>query len=236
MHRHMVKEEINKVIRLLTQAYGNKKWKLNHDPLAVLVQTILSQNTSDRNSDRAFLALKNAFGSWDSVTSAESGHIAAIIKSGGLAEVKAKYIKQALTEIKRKHGKLALDFLNKFALEEARNWLIQLPGVGIKTTNCVLLFSLGMPALPVDTHVFRVSKRLGLIGKKMTIGKAHTVLENMVPPEVIYKFHVLLIEHGRKICKAQIPICEQCVLVGMCPAKNQYLEQEISGIKKLPLP
>ena len=213
----MTGESITKIVRLLTQEYGNREWKLNRDPVSVLVQTILSQNTSDRNSDRAFLALKNTFASWDSIARARIDRIAAEIKSGGLAEVKARYIKQALEEIESKHGKLELDFLRKFTLEEARSWLMQLQGVGMKTANCVLLFSLGMPALPVDTHIFRLSKRLGLIDKKTSIGQAHRLLESMVPPELTYKFHVLLIEHGRKICKAPLPLCERCILRQMCP-------------------
>lgn len=222
----MVKGKIKRIIQLLTQAYGNKEWKLNNDPVAVLVQTILSQNTSDRNSDRAFSALKKTFASWDNVASAKIDVIAAIIKSGGLAETKAGYIWQSLTEIKNRHGRLELTFLKKFTREEARYWLLQLPGVGQKTANCVLLFSLGMPALPVDTHVFRVSQRLGLIDKKISIDRAHTVLENMVPPEMIYKFHVLLIEHGRKICKAQCALCEECILSRIC---LYYHEQRNSG-------
>lgn len=213
----MTEGKITKIVGLLTQEYGNREWKLNRDPVSVLVQTILSQNTSDQNSDRAFSALKNTFRSWENIAGARIDQIATEIKSGGLAEVKARYIKQALKEIKSKHGKLELDFLRKFTLEEARSWLMQLQGVGMKTANCVLLFSLGMPALPVDTHIFRMSKRLGLIDKETSIDQAHRLLESMVPPELTYKFHVLLIEHGRKICKAPLPFCERCILRQICP-------------------
>jgi endonuclease-3 len=229
----MARGKINKIIELLTQEYGNKEWKLNRDPVSVLVQTILSQNTSDRNSDRAFLSLKNTFAGWRSVARAKIDRIAGEIKGGGLAEAKARYIKQALIEIESKQGKLELDFLKELTPEEARRWLMQLSGVGMKTANCVLLFSLGMPALPVDTHIFRLSKRLGLIDEKTSIDQAHRLLEKMVPPELMYKFHVLLIEHGRKICKAPRPLCKQCILRQMCPYYNEQKRLSLkAGIKK----
>ena len=190
-------------------------------PLNVLVQTILSQNTSDTNSRRAFKSLLASFPRWEDVASADVYQIANAIKGGGLGEIKAKYIKQALGEIQRKRGRLELDFLNKLPLGEARDWLTQLPGVGTKTANCVFLFSLGRPALPVDTHVYRVAMRLGLIDAKTTVAKAHKRLESLVPADKVYLFHVLMIEHGRKVCKAQRPRCFNCVLNRHC----QYFRQ-----------
>ncbi len=182
----------------------------------VLIQTILSQNTSDANSGRAFRSLKASFPRWEDVASADVNEIADVIRSGGLAEIKAGRIKQALTEIQQQRGRLELDFLNDLPLDEAREWLKRLPGVGTKTANCVFLFSLRRPALPVDTHVYRVAKRLGIIDDKTTVEKAHRLLENLVPPEKVYPFHVLMIEHGRKVCKALRPRCDDCALNSLC--------------------
>jgi len=139
------------------------------------------------------------------VAGASIRQITGAIKSGGLGEVKAKYIKQALGEIKQRRGGFDLDFLRQLSLEEARNWLLALPGVGMKTASCVLLFSLGVPALPVDTHVFRVTRRLGLLGLGVNVERAHRLLEKLVLANEVYEFHILLIEHGRKVCKARNP-------------------------------
>lgn len=214
----MNKGKIKHIIKLLTVEYGKREWRAGESPIEVLVRTILSQNTSDRNSGRAFEALLASFGDWKAMANASTGEIANSIKIGGLEEVKARYIKQVLAEIQRRQGSLSLDFLKQLPLEEARDWLKQLPGVGTKTASCVLLFSFGASALPVDTHVFRVAKRLGIVDSGASVEKAHQQLEGLVPPEDVYKFHVLVIEHGRKICKAQHPRCHQCVLCQLCPS------------------
>lgn len=214
----MKKTRIKQILNLLTTEYGYREWRPNHDPISVLVQTILSQNTSDRNSHRAFASLTASFGSWDNVASASLSQIVDSIRAGGLAEIKAKYIKQALEEIKRRRGKLELNFLKQLTTDEARDWLMQLPGIGKKTASCVLLFSLGVPALPVDTHIFRIARRLNLLDAKTNVDKAHETLKSIVPQDSIYPFHVLLIEHGRKICKAQRPRCHRCVLQQICPS------------------
>ena len=208
--------DIEKIIDTLINEYGSPDWQPHDGPLNVLVQTILSQNTSDANSRRAFKSLLVSFPRWEDVASADVYQIANAIRGGGLGEIKARYIKQALGEIQRKRGRLELDFLNELPLDEARDWLTQLPGVGTKTANCVFLFSLGRPALPVDTHVYRVAMRLGLIDAKTTVEKAHRLLENLVPPDKVYTFHVLMIEHGRKVCKAQRPRCPMCALRRHC--------------------
>jgi len=195
----------------------------------VLVQTILSQNTSDTNSGRAFDSLRDALGSWDKVAGASMRRIESAIRSGGLGEVKAKYIKQALGEIRRRGCGFDLDFLGQISLDEARDWLMALPGVGMKTASCVLLFGLGMPALPVDTHVFRVARRLGLLNSKVNAEQAHRLLEKLVPVEQVYEFHILLIEHGRKVCKARNPLCGRCVLCSSCPSCVRVGEQ--SGLR-----
>ena len=214
---------IERIIGLLIGEYGGRKWRPRYDPLSVLVQTVLSQNTSDVNSGRAFESLRTAFGSWEDVAAADVDEIAASIKVGGLGKIKAKRIKQALGEIQRKRGKLELSFLDKLPLAEAREWLKQLPGVGTKTANCVLIFSSGRPALPVDTHVFRVAKRLGLVGTKTSREQAHELLEGMVPSGDVYQFHVLMIEHGRRVCHAQRPGCPQCVLRKLCPSYKKFM-------------
>jgi len=209
---------VEQIIKLLGAEYGKRKWRRRQSPVEVLVQTILSQNTSDRNSGQAFEQLLASFGSWEDVADASVGEISHSIKAGGLGVVKAKYIKQALEEIRRRRGDFELDFLRKLPVDEARDWLRQLPGVGMKTASCVLLFSLGMPALPVDTHVSRVARRLGLIDTKASAEKAHKLLEALLPSQDVYQFHVMLIEHGRRICKAQRPRCWECVLWRLCPS------------------
>ena len=209
---------VEQILRLLSGEYGKRRWHPWQSPIVVLVQTILSQNTSDRNSGRAFEQLLASFGGWEDMANASVGEISHSIKAGGLGEVKARYIKQALEEIRRRRCGFELDFLKQMSVDEARDWLKQLPGVGMKTASCVLLFSLGMPALPVDTHVFRVARRLRLIDSRVSVEKAHKLLEGFVPPKDVYQFHVLLIEHGRKICKAQRPRCDRCMLQELCPS------------------
>lgn len=208
---------VKQVLTLLKQEYGVPEWKPDRAPISVLVQTILSQNTSDINSTRAFESLLASFGSWESVANADVEAIERAIKCGGLGGVKARCIKQVLREIERKRGKLELDFLGRLPLSEARDWLEQLPGVGVKTASCVLLFSLGMTALPVDTHILRVAKRLGLINSSQSAVKAHELLGKLVPWQDVYQFHILMIEHGRVVCQARHPLCQNCVLKEMCP-------------------
>jgi endonuclease-3 len=220
---------VEKVLKLLIAEYGKRNWRLQKSPVAVLVQTILSQNTSDRNSERAFRQLLASFNGWEEIADAGVGQICEAIRAGGLGAVKARYIKQALEEIRRRQGGFELDFLRTLPLDEARDWLKQLPGVGMKTASVVLLFSLRMPALPVDTHVFRVAKRLGLINSKVSVEKAHRLLEGLVPPQNVYKFHVLVIEHGRKICKAQRPRCRECVLGRLCPSYEKFVGKPWTG-------
>lgn len=210
------------VIALLTAEYGEQLWQRYGDPVGTLVQTILSQHTSDKNSHPAYRALVSAFPDWYAVADASPGQISIPIRGGGLAEIKSKRIKQALNEIRaRRNGRIELDFLYDLSVTEAREWLKHLSGVGTKTANCVLLFSLGRPALPVDTHIYRVSKRLGLISGKTSVEQAHSALESLVPPEDIYQFHVLMIEHGRRVCKAQRPRREMCALRPLCPANGE---------------
>ena len=209
---------IEEVIELLEQEYGPCQWQSGRDPIDVLIETILSQNTSDVNSGRAFTALKTSFDSWEAVASAPAEHIAEVIKSGGLSQIKAVRIKQVLVQIEKEQGRISLDSLKSMNMSEAEDYLIRLSGVGHKTARCVLLFSLAKPSLPVDTHIFRVSKRLGLIDSRMSIEKSHSLLQEQTPPPKVYQFHVHMIEHGRRICHARQPRCNMCVLKDICPS------------------
>jgi endonuclease-3 len=209
---------IEEVIELLGQEYGSRESHADGDPIDVLIATILSQNTSDTNSGRAFASLKASFDSWEAVASAPAEHIARVIKSGGLFQIKAARIKQVLEQIEREQGRITLDFLKSKTMTEAEDYLMRLPGVGHKTASCVLLFSLGKPSLPVDTHIFRVAKRLGLIDRRAAIEKAHSLLQEQVPPSKVYQFHIYMIEHGRQICRARQPRCDKCILRGACPS------------------
>jgi endonuclease-3 len=209
---------IDKVIELLEQEYGPRRWQSDRDPIDVLIGTILSQNTSDANSGRAFASLKASFDNWRAVASAPAEHIAQVIKSGGLSQIKAVRIKQVLWQIEKEQGRISLDSLKSMNMAEAEDYLMRLPGVGPKTARCVLLFSLGKPSLPVDTHVFRVSKRLRLIDSRASIEKAHSLLQERTPPSKVYQFHIHMIEHGRRICHARQPRCNMCILKDICPS------------------
>jgi endonuclease-3 len=182
-----------------------------------LVATILSQNTSDANSSAAFEELQRRFRDWDAVRRASVRRIADAIRSAGLANRKAPRIKAILQHIHRQQGKLDLEFLASCSVDEAMNYLLQFDGIGPKTAACVLLFSCGKPVLPVDTHVHRVSKRLGLIGQRTNAEKAHAELAPLVPADCVLEFHIQLIRHGRTVCSARNPQCSDCVLFGGCP-------------------
>jgi endonuclease-3 len=225
--RENVKRETSKALtvhQLLTEEYGQHEWQPRLDPLSELIFTILSQNTSDVNRDRAWQRLKDRFPSWESVLAADAAEIAEAIRPGGLADIKAPRIQETLRVIKREQcpefdegrGEFTLDFLAEMEVDEAKQWLTSLNGVGPKTAAIVLLFSLGKPAFPVDTHIHRVSRRLGLIGPKTSRERAHEVLEELLPPEIYYTFHLNLIAHGRAVCKSQRPRCATCVLREHC--------------------
>ncbi len=208
---------IEEVIELLEQEYGDLEWQPGEELIDVLIGTILSQNTSDVNSKRAFDSLLSTFSSWEDVVAAPVEEIAQAIKLGGLFRIKAMRIKQILEQIEKEQGYISLDFLDSMNMSEAKDYLMRLPGVGPKTASCVLLFGLGKPCLPVDTHVFRVAKRLGLIDSKVSIEEAHNLLQGQIPPPKVYQFHLHLIEHGRRVCHARQPRCSECVLKTDCP-------------------
>jgi endonuclease III len=223
---------VPEIIARLDAAYGIPEWRPHHDPLSELVLTILSQNTSDANSGRAFVRLLEAFPTWEAVMDAPLPELIAAIQPGGLAPTKAPRIQTVLRDIQQRRGGLDLAFLADVPLDEARAWLGSLHGVGPKTVACVLLFALGRPAMPVDTHVFRVAGRLGLIPQRagnaaMTPEKAHALLEAGVPPEDYYAFHIGLIKHGRRTCAAQRPHCDACVLRNLCPSAGKFGAQDV---------
>ena len=215
-------KQIRTIEKLLEKEYGKKILRLSHDPLSELIATILSQNTSDNNSHRAYRNLKHNFKNWEEVKSAPLSKIVQSIKVGGLEKIKAERIKNILSQIYREKGIESLDFLKKWDTEKVKDYLSHFTGVGDKTIACVLLFALGRPVLPVDTHILRVSKRLGLIPWKTDSKRAHILLQNKIPPALVYPFHLDLIEHGRKICKARIPLCGDCVLFQKCEFKDKH--------------
>jgi endonuclease-3 len=206
------------ILDLLNAEYGTPSPHPHRDPLSELVLTILSQNTSDTNSGRAFARLLAAYPDWREVMTTDVRSVEEAIRPGGLAPSKGPRIQAMLREVWARRSSLDLSFLQSTPIEEARAWLRSLPGVGPKTAACVLLFSLEKPALPVDTHVLRVARRLGLVPPKTPAERAHDLLEAMLEPEEVYPFHINLIEHGRRTCLAQRPRCPQCVLRHRCPS------------------
>ena len=204
------------ITRRLATLYGDPVWRPHGDPMSELVLTILSQNTSDTNSGRAFMRLKQRFLVWEDLLGADPNDIIPAIQVGGLARIKAPRIKAILEEVWGRLGSFDLLFLKDVPMDEAKAWLRSLPGVGPKTAACVLMFALGRPALPVDTHVHRVAQRLGLVPVKVGAAEAHDILEAILEQEEVYAFHISLIKHGRRLCRAQRPLCERCPLLDGC--------------------
>jgi endonuclease III len=182
-----------------------------------LVLTVLSQNTSDLNCGRAYRAMRERYPSWRQVLEADPDQLVEVLRPGGLANQKAPRIQAILAELAASPQGLDLDWLVGLETGPAMAFLTALPGVGAKTASCVLLFSLGMPVMPVDTHIHRIALRLELIGPRVSAGAAHPLLTAMTPPARMLEAHLLLIEHGRRTCKARRPLCEQCVLLDLCP-------------------
>jgi endonuclease-3 len=200
----------------LLEFYGEPTWRNPLPPLDELVSTILSQNTNDLNRDRAFVSLCQHFPTWEQVRDADPASVIAAIRSAGLANQKGPRIQKVLCEISAERGSLDLFFLKDLPLEQARTWLMKFKGVGPKTAAIVLLFSLGRPAFPVDTHIFRVTGRIGLRPEKMTVEQAHILLEKLFPPDSYYAAHLNIIRLGREICAARKPACQRCPLRQLC--------------------
>jgi len=210
------KQRIRRLVDQLESAYGSPRFIPRFEPLEELISCILSQHTADANSFPTFTRLRERFPEWEQIASLTHHELADVIRKAGLANQKAKSIIAVLKEIKNRFGDYTLEPLREMKMEDARKWLLSLPGVGPKTAAIVLCFSFGMPAIPVDTHVFRVSWRLGLIDKKIGESKAHGALEAAVPEDLAFRFHTALIQHGRQTCKAPKPNCEQCVVRRGC--------------------
>ncbi len=209
--------EPSELVAILGERYGRTPQQASVAPVFELVLTLLSQHTSDHNSGKAMHRLVERFPTWDAVLAAPTSEVEDAIRPGGLAPTKSKRMQALLAEVKERRPDWDLKFLAELPLAEAKEWLTSLPGVGPKTAACVLLFALERPALPVDTHVERVAKRLGLAPLKMAAVKVHDVLEAMLEPDEVYAFHVDLIQHGRRTCHARGPKCEACPLLERCP-------------------
>ncbi len=207
----------SELIAILDETYGRAPQQASNAPVFELVLTLLSQHTSDRNSGQAMHRLVERFPTWDAVLDAPVSEVEDAIRPGGLAPTKSKRLHALLAEVQARRPDWDLEFLRAMPLEDAKQWLTSINGVGPKTAACVLLFALERPALPVDTHVERVSKRLGLAPLKMPADRAHVALEAMLAPDEVYAFHVDLIQHGRRTCHARGPRCEACPLESRCP-------------------
>ena len=211
----MNRKKVLAAIRILEESYGVHEARQT-DPVDLLVMTILSQNTSDTNSLRAFALLQSRFCGYEEVLSAPEEAVADSICTGGLADMKARRIKETLVRIKQDAGCISLGFLAGMKKEEAMAYLLSLPGVGPKTASVVLLFAFAMPFLPVDTHVYRLSRRLGLVEEGVRPEKAQAILERIVPADKYLSLHLNLIRHGRLVCRARAPRHEQCGLKSCC--------------------
>jgi len=213
-----------KIHQALIAHYGEPIWRNPLPAIDELVSTILSQNTNDNNRDRAFNSLRDRYPTWELVRDADSDQVIDAIRVAGLANQKGPRIQNILQRITELRGKLNLDFLGAYSPQDAYHWLLQFKGVGPKTASIVMQFALGLPAFPVDTHVYRVSGRLGLRPPKMSVEKAHTHLAAQFPPESYYAAHLNIIRLGREICQARRIQCEICPLQSLC---DHYLTGEI---------
>ena len=242
------KADVAKTIEMMAEQYGPFPQEPRLPPTDEMVFTILSQHTSDINSSRAFRRLMDRFVTLEEVAAADIPEIETAIAPGGLAKIKAPRIKEVLNKILELNGSLDLSFLREMPLNEAKAWLRGLPGIGPKSAGIVLSFSLGMPAMAIDTHIYRVCQRLGVIGPKVSADKAHDILEEKVEPEEVFNFHVSYINHGRQVCRAQRPMCAECVVGGLCPSRKKFMakadlakltavdEQKLAGSAGAPMP
>ncbi len=225
MLEHSLKLE--KIRARLIAAYGMPEWRHPLSPVDELVSTILSQNTNDTNRDVAFNALKSVFPDWDSVMNADAEDVMTTIRTAGLANQKGPRIQKALREIAdHTQGKISLDFLKDFPPNEARQWLMSVNGVGPKTAAIVLLFSMGIPAFPVDTHIYRVTGRIGLRPLQLNVEKTHVYLEACIPEDAYYDLHLNLIRLGREVCGARKWHCYRCPVENLCEFDKKNLSSE----------
>ena len=216
-------ERAQAVHKRLLSHFGKPQWD-RRDALDELILTVLSQNTNDRNRDLAYEAMRKRYPSWEDVMGADEAELIETVRVAGLANQKAPRIQEILRIINNQEGSLSLAFLEKMPAEKVQDWLLSLKGVGLKTASIVMAFSLGMPAFPVDTHVYRVSGRIGLRDKDVSVEKAHTVLQGCYCPEQYGDAHLLLIYLGREICAARKPACPQCPVRDLCLYDNKTKE------------
>lgn len=210
------RKRYSQVAEILEAVYGYPTWRQYLAPVDELVSTILSQNTNDTNRDMAFDALKARYDSWEAVRDAPAQDVIETVRSAGLANQKGPRIQDALDYLTATQGKITLDFLADMEVEQAKAWLTQIKGIGPKTAAIILLFGFNKPAFPVDTHVHRVTQRVGLIDPTTNAERAHEELEAIIPPEQYYAAHLNIIRHGREVCHARRPRCEACPLMTLC--------------------
>ena len=213
---------MKQILLRLEKTYGPRAWDGPKDPVGSLVGTILSQNTSDANSSAGMRRLCERFATWEQVADARIAAIERCIRVSGLSRIKAPRIRTILRQIRRDRGEINLAFLAEREPNEALAYLLRFDGVGPKTANCVLLFALGMPVFPVDTHIHRIAKRLGWIGEGATAEQAHGLLAGRIAPADRFALHVLLIAHGRATCRARNPRCGECCLGDRCPFGQRH--------------
>jgi endonuclease-3 len=219
-----LKERALQIHERLLEFYGEPIWRNPLPAIDELVSTILSQNTNDVNRDRGFNALRAKFSTWEQVRDAPAEAVIEAIRPAGLANQKGPRIQQVLRSITEERGGLDLSFLARLPTEDARAWLTRFNGVGPKTAAIVLCFSLGKPAFPVDTHIYRVTGRIGLRPERMTVEQAHPHLEGLFPPETYYAVHLNIIRLGREICTARKPYCEKCPIIDLCDYGRKRVE------------
>lgn len=219
------RRQYSRIFELLLETYGEPTWRPSLPPVDELVSTILSQSTTDTNRDMAFDALKARFPTWEMVRDAPVEEVVEAIRSAGLANQKAPRIQAALRYIEKTQGEISLDFLADMEIDEAKAWLTGINGIGPKTAAIILLFSFDRPAFPVDTHIHRVTGRLGLIGPRINAERAHVELEAIIPPEDYYPAHLNIIRHGREVCQARRPGCEICSLTVYCDYYQKHFPE-----------
>ena len=222
------RRRFRRILKLLEATYGPREWECDGPAVDVLVGTILSQNTSSVNSSAGFRRLKRRFRSWRAVAEADVRRIEECIRVSGLGRTKAPRIRKILRQIRAAHGRITLQHLRKRSPAEACEYLMGFDGVGPKTALCVLLFAFGMEVFPVDTHIYRIARRLGVLREDVPFARAHEVLAPLIAPPERYAMHVLLISHGRQTCRAQRPRCDQCRLLDLCPHGRRRMRARLA--------
>jgi endonuclease-3 len=225
-----MQDKIDIVYERLVELHGERERIPRREPMHELISTMLSHRTTQQNEATAYKRMRDKFGSWENIRDADTAELAEAIETSNYPEQKAPRVQEVLRRIIEERGEANIDFLAEMPIDEAMAWLTDLPGVGVKTATLVLLFCFGKPVLPVDTHVHRVSQRVGLISEKTNPTAAHDILLAMLPKDdhVIYNYHIALLKHGQKICKWGRPICEKCPLPDICDWYQEHRAQSSS--------